>query len=139
MSRNATFEILANTSDLNALGINRDSIWHNWTLEERPNSTGPFVILQWGAQDAPPFQQEPTKSPERLSLWIHFPKEDSEDFTQIQRVLDRIDTALFDARDVPGSDGYTLSFVRATGRSGDLNDTGFNTISKNAGYEIFYR
>jgi hypothetical protein len=79
------------------------------------------------------------KSPERLSLWIHFPKEDVEDFTQIQKALDLVDTALFTARDVVGSDGYTFSFARATGRSGDFNDTGFNTISKNAGYEIFYR
>jgi hypothetical protein len=139
MSRNATFEVLATNADLNALGITRDSIWHNWTLEERPNPTGPFVLLQWGAQDPPPFQQEPVKSPERLSLWLHFPKELNEDFTQIQRTLDLCDTALYTARDVVGSDGYTLSFVRATGRSGDLDDTGFNTISKNAGYEIFYR
>lgn len=139
MSRNATFEILAGTTALNNLGITRDSMWHNWTLEERPNDIGPFVLLQWGAQDPPPFQQEPVKSPERLSLWYHIPIEDGEDFTVIQRALDLVDTALFTARDVPGSDGYTFSFARATGRSGDLKDSGYNTISKNAGYEIFYR
>lgn len=137
MSRAAVFETLANDSQLNSLGINRDSIFHNFSLEERPIATGPFVILRWGTQDAPYWQT--VKAPERLTVWAHWPLEMTEDYMKLQAMLDNCDAALTGVQDVVGVDGNTLSFVRMTGRSSDFKDDGFNTISRNAGYDVFYR
>lgn len=140
MSRAAVFNLLANDSQLNSIGFDVNSIHHNYTLEERPNDT-PFIILQWGTEDPPPFDDpdNPTRSAERLSLWMHFPVTVTEDFSEIKHGLDRCDTVFRAARDIVGNDGYTLSFVRIIGRSSDFRDPGYETISRNAGYEIYYR
>lgn len=139
MSRAAIFYILSHDATLNNRGFTKDSIYHNWQLEERPND-GPFMLLMWGNEDPPPFQDEPVRSPMRLSLWIHFPFEmDNIDYVDLQKTLDDVDACFVGARDVVGEDDYTLSFVRRVGRSGDFKDDGFNTKSKNAGYEIYYR
>jgi hypothetical protein len=137
MSRAAVFEALVNDSVLNGLGINENSVFHNYSLEERPIAFGPFIILRWGDTDRPPWAG--VKAPVRLVLWAHLPLEVTTDFSRLEKILDACDNALKSVEDVSGSDGYTVTCVRATGRSGDFKDDGFQTISKNSGYEVLSR
>lgn len=137
MSRTAVFDALVNDQTLNSLGINENSVWQNYTLEERPIRKGPFIILRWGDSDRPQFGN--VKNPVRLVIWCHYPIEETNDFTHIDNLLDACDGALSSLEDVAGVDGYAVTCVRATGRSGDLKDDGFQTISKNAGYEVLAR
>lgn len=135
MSRAAFIDALTGDAGLNNLGLDDESIFHNWSSEERPTSTGPFIILRYGPTNRPMFNGE-LKSPERVTLWVHIPLQITNDYTEIIEILDRVDTVLKELRDTPGSDGYTLSFVDIGGRSGDLVDDGFGTITKNADYEL---
>ena len=137
VSRVAVFNALTTNEALNTLGIDLDSVFHNYTLEERPIKAGPFVILRWGEMDRPPFKG--VKSFVRLTLWVHWPLEETNDFSKIDNLLDICDEVLENMNGESGIDGYTITCVRSTGRSGDLKDDGFQTISKNASYEVLFR
>lgn len=137
MSRAAFFNALISNPILNAIGLTQDTIFHNYSSEERPSDSTPFVIFRWGDTLAPRWQT--VKSPEQLTIWIHWPAELTSDYSKLINIFDEIDSVAKNLRDVPGSDGYTLSFVTIGGRSGDLFDEGFNTITKNASYELHSR
>ncbi|AYN57965.1 tail terminator [Mycobacterium phage Fowlmouth] len=137
MSRAAVFDAITSDSNLNSVGLNADTVFHTWSSDERPVSTGAFAMLRWGTQGAPYWQQ--VKAPVNLMIWIHYPEVVTNDYGKIDKILDRIDSVLSAQRDVVGSDGYTLSFVRLGGRSADLVDDGFSTITKYAAYQVFYR
>lgn len=137
MSRAAIWTSLVEDEMLNDYGITEDTLFHNYSMEERPVNDGAFGILRWQNQDPPLWQS--VKPPARLDIWIHYPKELSNDYSKVITVLNRIDTVFNSLIDVDGSDGDTVSFVRFMGRSADYSDDGFNTISKSASYEIYYR
>ncbi|QGJ90059.1 tail terminator [Mycobacterium phage Indlulamithi] len=134
MSRAAFYDALIADPVLNSLGINDDTVWHNYSSEERPSNTTPFIILRWGPIPRPRWQS--VRSPEQLTLWVHQPVEMGSDFTPLNAILDAVDDATKQMHDLPGIDGYTLAFVEIGDRSGDLLDDGFNTLTKNAGYEL---
>jgi hypothetical protein len=145
MSRQVIFDALASDPVLNTMGLNEDTIFHNYSTEERPVSTGAFAILRWGEQDRPPFTDaglpvgDQVKAPVLLFIWVHWPIELTNDFTKLDKMLDQIDNVLFAVEDVHGNDGYAVTLVRIMGRSADLIDDGFNTITKNASYEVLAR
>ena len=136
--RGAFIDALVADPILNGYGVNDDTVFHNWSSEERPANTTPFLILRWGTQDRPKFSGE-VKSPVNLTIWVHWPKEITNDYTKIETVLDQIDVVVKDIRDLPGTEGETISFVTIGGRSGDYVDDGFNTITKTGDYEIYSR
>lgn len=141
MSRAAFFDIITTDPELNSIGINDDTVFHNYSNEERPSDTTPFIILRWGVQQRPRWADPDfvVKSPENLTLWVHWPRELTNDYTKLNKILDRIDEVSRNVSDMPGSDGYTLSFVHIGDRSGDFLDSGFHTIAKNAAYEVHSR
>lgn len=137
MSRNALLAKLLADPILSGYGLTDDTVFHNYNSEERPSNSSPFVILRWGDEDPPIWGSEPERGPRQLTLWVHWPRELSTKFSKINAVLDQIDTVLRDSRDVVGDDGYTLSFVQIGGRSADLEDEGFQTITRNASYQVY--
>lgn len=137
MSRTAFYDALTSDVTLNALNVNEDTVFQNWTLEERPSHSTPFVILQWNGNDRILWQSH--RPAEQLTMWFHWPYELSNDFTKLNKIIDAVDDAVLEMRDLPGIDDYTLSFVEIGSRSGDLKDDGFNTIAKSATYEVHSR
>lgn len=137
MSRAAVFTVLSEDEDLNTLGITEDSIFPNYSLDVSPRDDGPFLILRWEGQEANPFEN--VKSPMILTIWAHYPIAVSEDFADLDVLLDDVDAALDTLDDTDGDDGYTVTCVRATGRGGDLKDESFQTITKNSAYQILSR
>jgi hypothetical protein len=137
MSRAAFFEALVADPTLNGYGINDETVFHNWSAEERPTNATPFIILRWGEEAKPLWGSEVERGPRQLVVWVHWPAEVTNDFDKINVVLDQIDVVARDLRDVPGSDGYTLSFVEVGGRSPDLTDDGFNTIMRTGSYSVY--
>lgn len=135
MSRRAFIEALWDDAELNSIGLTRDTIFHNWSSEERPTDQGPFIILRWGVTP-PGFFNGEVKAPESLRVWVHWPIQVTNDFSKIIGVLDRVDDVVRELRDVNGNDGYTLSFVEIGGRSEDITDDAFGTITKNADYKL---
>jgi hypothetical protein len=147
MSRAAIFTAISQDLALNHLGIGVGTVFANYSLDEKPTSTGPFVILRWqeetgsftslGILSLPRF--EGAGPPRRLTIWVHYPIEVSADFDDIDIIFDRIDDALLNLEHVDGGDGFTLTCVRATGRGADMKDEGFQTICRDAGYEVLSR
>ena len=137
MSRAAFYDALVGDSTLNSYGVNSDTVFHSWSSEQRPSDTTPFVILRWEDEGKPIWQSEPQRGPRNLTLWVHCPLAITNDFNRLTAVLDRIDKVVTELRDVAGNDGYTLSFVQLGGRSPDLVDDGFETITRNASYQIY--
>lgn len=137
MSRAAVYNLLTEDPELNDLGLNEDTVFHNWSSEERPTDTTAFAILRWEDEGKPIWGSERERNVRRLTIWVHWPKELTNDFNRVTAVLDRIDDVLAPARDIPGDDGYSLSFVDFGGRSADIIDEGFNTITRNASYGIY--
>lgn len=137
MSRAAFFNAIVSDVTLNGYGINEDTVFHNWSNEERPTNNTPFIILRWEDEGKPIWGSEPERGPRNLTLWVHYPIQVTNDFEKINVVLDQIDSVVSNLRDVNGSDGYTLSFVELGGRSPDLTDDGFETITRNASYQIY--
>lgn len=135
--RAAVYETLCNSRGLNSLGITRYRIFPNYSKEERPIPTGPFLILRWGP--TPDTRWQRVKEPALLTIWAHCPIEITDDFSSVERCLDACDNALRRMWDIPGDDGYTVSQVRVGGRSGDIRDTGFETITINANYQVLAR
>ena len=134
MSRAAFFNALVTDPYLNSIGIDEDSVFHNYSSEERPRDDGPFIILRWQAQSAPRF--EDVKSPQPVRLWVHWPYKLTNDYFKLVKILDEIDSLTKELRDIDGEDGYSLAFVEIGDRSDDIWDDGFQTIAKHAGYQV---
>lgn len=137
MSRAAIFQALAHDSALNLLGITEDSIFPNYSLDERPVNDGPFLILRWGAGNGRFWDS--VKSPRGLNVWAHYPVEVTTDHVEVDKVLNRVDSVLLSLEQVSGEDGETLTSVRSTGSSPDMKDEGFQTISRYNSYDILSR
>jgi hypothetical protein len=136
-ARAAFYDVLVGDSYLNTLGVTEDSVFPNYSNEERPTNSGPFVILRWGTYAGPRWQSENAGRTEQVTVWVHWPQEFGNEFDKLIKIIDRMDDVLRDARDVLGSNDYTMSFVTIGDRSPDLIDDGFNTITKNAAYQVY--
>lgn len=142
MSRAAIYSAISSDDALNDLGIDEDSLFTNYSMDEKPLESGPFVILRWEDQKPPVFSdvdQPITKSARTLTVWAHYPVESSTDFTRVDAILNRIDEVLRVLEQVSGDDGEIVTLVTVFGRSGDLHDEAFKTISRNARYEVLSR
>ena len=136
MSRAAFYDAITGDAVLNSMGITEDTVFHNWSNEERPTNTGPFVILRWEDEPKPVWGSELHRGARAVTMWVHFPNELTTDFNRVTSVLDRVDDVVTEVRDAVGADGYTLSFVECGGRSADMTDEGFNTIARTGSYSI---
>lgn len=144
MSRALIEELLTTDAELIALGIDEDAVFNQHDIDERPFANRRFIVLRW--EEATNFSQSYTgmrnglnRAPRMLTIWVHSPIKFSTDFEAIDQILDRIDL-IFDAVEgVAGSDGYTVTVIRNSGRSGDLKDEGWQTITRNGAYAVLYR
>ena len=144
MTVQAIFDTLAASTELNALGIDETKIFESHSIDERPVHSGPFMVLKW---------EEPTnytssytgsvngiqRAPRTLTVWVHIPWDETREFNLIDQILDRVELILDGMEHVPGLDGYTVTLANPAGRSGNLADEGFKTITRNAVFGVLYR
>lgn len=137
MSRAAVLQALREDADLNAL-VPPENVLTNWSKEGRPNilSPGGFMVLRWEATSRA-FKK--IAGPRDLTIWAHWPVEKSTDFTHIDAILNRTKDVLCDIEDTVGGDGYTVTCVDYAGESGDVNDPGFQTITRNMTFRVLSR
>lgn len=141
--RDSVYRALVDDSNLNSLGIASGTVFPNYSMDQRPVEGGAFIILRWEDQ---PFLGTGTmrgrrrgKGGRNITIWVHIPKSESSDFTKIDAIHDRVEEVLTSMEHSPGTDGYTVTCIEATGRGGDLRDDGFDTITRNAGYRVLSR
>lgn len=135
MARDAVWSLLNQDAQLNAMGLNAATILPNFTGDQRPTANGPFMSIRWGTTDYDGQVQRNTDK--RFDLWVHFPNEITTDYVRVDRVIDRIDEIFEAANDVEvvGGDGMVLTSIEPEGRSGDLEDSVYQTICRSASYK----
>ena len=143
MSRALIEQLLTTDATLAGLGIDANSVFNQHDLRERPK-TDHFIVIRW--EESTQFSQAYTgmangltRAPRVMTLWVHSLEEVSTDFEHIDQIIDRIDFLFADLEDSPGSDGYTITQIRNSGRSGDLEDEVLRTVARNASYSVLYR
>lgn len=126
----------------NDLGV-EGRVFELQEIDERPSHDGIYVVLNW--QESTLYTQTYTgmqngidKAPRVLQIWVHISWDISRDYDEINRVLNRIDSIFDEWEHVIGTDGQRITTVRKAGRSGNLKDEGFQTITRHAIYGVLY-
>lgn len=132
MSSAAVYQALTADPELNALGIDEDGVFSDYTLESAPRD-GRFIIMRWGTQS---YRAVAQTGPTNMVLWVHQAEELGSDFTEINKIHHRVREVLVGMEQVLGVDGVKVTSVEFDGLGGNLRDPGFHTITKNAGYRV---
>lgn len=135
MSRAVVYKTLAEDPQLNAMGV--AGIFPNYSLDGSPSRKKPFIIIRWEENTNRKFSR--SRAPRIMNVHAHCPVEYSTDFGRIDRILERVKQILPPLEHVAGEDGYTLTSVQWTGDGSDFKDPGYETITRNASYEVLYR
>lgn len=133
--REIIFEALSNDSVLFAdYGIDLDHVFPNYAVETTPRDNC-FIIIRYEEQDL--VRPAIGRGPHIVTIWVHNPKELGTDVVILQEVLEEVKAIMVGLSGE--SDGkYEITDVRFTGMGGDLSDPGYNTFTKNAGFEVLY-
>lgn len=139
----AIYETLTEDQTLQNYGITTERVLELQSIDERPFDDGCFVVINW--QESSGFglmngaiQNTVQKPPRTMMIWVHSPSDRSRDYRILDRILNRIDELLLPIEHKLGSDDIRVSCVVKQGRSGNLTDDGWKTISRNATYGVLY-
>lgn len=135
MSSAAIFKAITTDPELTAFGLGVDSVFSDYAAETVPRE-GFFVILRWGPQQ---YRGTVQTGVTVLTVWVHQPENMGSDFTIINRIHDRLRTVLTSLEQVDGADGVRVVAAHYDGLGGSMQDPGFHTITKNAGYRVLLR
>lgn len=131
---NDDLEVAGHYYELQTLGTGTDG---------RPRHDGPFVVFNW--QESTNFSQTYAgmqngldKAPRVLQLWVHIPYRISTDYDDINRILNRINMIFKPLEHAKGTDNQRVTMVRTAGRSANLTDEGYQTITRHATYGVLY-
>lgn len=136
------YEALTGDATLETQGITDGRVLELQSVDERPFDTGYFIIINW--QESSSFsslisnQSAMPKMPRVMTIWVHSPLDSGRDYRQIDKILNRIDTLLLPIEQQKGTDDIRVTCVTRQGRSGNLIDDGWKTITRNATYGVLY-
>jgi len=136
MMPNKIAQTLAGDTILAALGITADRIRESQSWDERPKD-GYFLSINF---EEMVFSGAPgvSKGPRICTIAVHHPWDIDRDFFTLTSILNRVDELLLPLEDVAGSDGLRITMIRRQGRSGNLTDEGWKTITRTATYGVLY-
>lgn len=129
-------KIIADTI-LNDLGISDGRVFELQSVDERPFNEGYFLVINWQESGIPTFSAI-SRSPRIMSVWVHTPMDRTRDYAQIEKILNRIEILFFNLEQQTGSDGIRVTCIIKQGRSGNLIDDAWKTITRNATYGVLY-
>lgn len=131
----AVYRAICTDSRLNAMGIDGANVFSDYAAES-VRRDGMTVILRWGNQA---YRRETQAGPTVLTVWVHQPVELGTDFLEIDKAHFYIRETLTDLTQEVGEDYIRVTSVDFTGLGGAMEDPGFKTITKNAGYNVLLR
>ena len=91
-----------------------------------------FFIIRW-EENVPSFARY---GPHRATVWAH---SKDQDYGPIDKALEYVKDLVLAAVHLEGEDGWVLTVAEWRGDSTDLIDDGFNTITRNSGYDVVSR
>jgi hypothetical protein len=128
-------ELLAGNPRLVAFGVSSQRIIELQSVDERPFNDGVFIVANFEEQSLIPTLN---RGPRVVTLWVHSCDDRSRDYRPIGRILSVVDQIFADVEHYTGSDGVRITGFRRQGRSGNLRDPGWNTIARNATFDVLY-
>lgn len=136
MSRAAVLDALRADTELMSL-VPTGNIIADPQGEGRPNDVSPnnFIVLRW--EESVDWNAAVQRGPRLLTVWSHHPREISTDYNDVDKILLRVGIIITSLEDVVGADDWRVTMIYpAGGWSGDLVDTGYNTVARNAGFKV---
>ncbi len=134
-ARGAVYALLSTDAELMAaFGINSSRVWATQAMDMAPRK-GPFLIIRWEETDR---ASNLRSRYETMTVWAHMARETSTDFATLDLILKRVEDLLTGVLHLSGPDG-TITQIDFQGRSPDLNDEGYKTITKNSAFRVVSR
>lgn len=130
------WEKIANDSELNAIGIITRRVIESQSIDKRPFSDGYFITINM--EESTIRNTKLGKGPRTVTIAVHREANSDRSYSTIDSILNRIDRLLLPIDDEKGVDGVRVSQVSRGGRSGNLIDEGWNTITRTATYGVLY-
>lgn len=130
-ARAAVFELLTSDPGLNSYGINTDTVWPNHAVDSPPRDTY-FMVLRWETA----IRRSGMRGINNLSVWVHRAKNNGVDLVELSDILRLASSILENTIHRQGADGYILTQARWLGEGSDAYDGGYDTITRNASFEI---
>lgn len=132
------YETLSASSELINLGISSDRIVESQSEDTRPFNDGYFITIRFGAMLMASVSAM-ARGPRLCDIAIHHPYEDgNRDYTKITAILNIIDRMLLPLDGQVGQDSARITSVRRMGRSGNLVDDGWKTITRYGTFGVLY-
>lgn len=124
-------------------GLNANKVLELQSIDKRPFDSGYFVVINWQestiySQTYTGMQKGIVKAPRVMTLWVHTPMDRSRDYRPLDKILNRIDDLLLPIEQQSGTDGMRVTCISKQGRSGNLIDDAWKTITRNATYGVLY-
>ena len=130
--RELIYQALINDAALNELELNESNIFPNFSMKQAPRQTR-FLIIRFEEQAIK--NRKLGRGPEVVTIWCHQPEEMGTDFSKIRDILLVVKAAVLACRDEQGY-GHYITDVKFNGMGGDHRDPGYNSFTKNIGFEI---
>lgn len=128
--RAIVYGLLADDTILQEMGV---QVMPNFGFDDPPRT--PFIVLRWGSQG---LRRAVRRGPRILEVWAHVPTSISRDFDQVDAMIARVKEVLEGAEQVSDF-GEHVTCITYSGTGPDVEDPGYNTITRNAGFEILAR
>ncbi len=136
------YERVTTDSSLQSIaGISAGRVFELQSVDKRPFDSGCFIVFNW--QESVSFggfamNSSIAKAPRTLTVWVHSPMDRGRDYRQIDKVLNRIEEIFLSMEQQKGTDNVRVTCIDKQGRSGNLIDDGWKTITRNATYRVLY-
>jgi hypothetical protein len=136
MMPNLISQTLAADTILHSLGIPPERIRESQSWDTRPQD-GYFLSINF---EEMLFSRTTAiqKGPRTMAIAVHHPWDIDRDYYTLTSILNRVDELLLPLGSVAGSDGLRVTEIRRQGRSGNLTDEGWKTITRYATYGVLY-
>lgn len=125
--RTKVYSALAESASLSSLGVTEDFIFSNYSMDNAPSREKPFIIIRFEETNI----QLAGRGPRHVSIWIHIPREVGTDFEQIDPILQVVHLEMMNLRE-----DEDVTEVKFQGKSSDLDDPAYGTITRNIAYDV---
>lgn len=125
--------LLADSTISSYVGAN--GVYPDYALDTPPRGSY-FIILRWGAQN---YRRAARTGPIFLTLWAHQTEDKGNDYTNLNKILERCRIVLEGMEHVVGADNVSVTNAIFTGHGGNIYDPGFKTYARSSSYNVLLR
>ena len=131
------YEALSTSSELANLGVDSERLIESQSVDSRPFSDGYFITVDF-EEVIMSSTTSLSRGPRSCTIAVHHPWDDDRDFGPLTSILNKIDAVLLPMEATTGGDGLRVTAVLRQGRSGNLVDEGWKTITRTATYGVLF-